>query len=118
MNHGAQSLKVTGAGGGGHMFVYATARKHKSIERIMKELGAEKVNFTYQNSGAEVFDINNLYEYEKKGFFFNLTLFRPYLEFPSRPDRINLSLFSMRQFLTPLFSLAKLSKKPSKIGKP
>ena len=60
MNHGAQSLKVTGAGGGGHMFVYATARKHKSIERVMKKLGAEKVNFTYQNSGAEVFDINNL----------------------------------------------------------
>jgi D-glycero-alpha-D-manno-heptose-7-phosphate kinase len=60
LKYGAQSLKVTGAGGGGHMFVYADTRKHESIEHIMKKLGAEKINFTYQNSGARVFDINNL----------------------------------------------------------
>ena len=60
IKNGAQSLKVTGAGGGGHMFVYADTKKHKSIESIMKKLGIEKVDFTYQNSGAKIFDINNL----------------------------------------------------------
>jgi D-glycero-alpha-D-manno-heptose-7-phosphate kinase len=60
MKNGAQSLKVTGAGGGGHMFVYADTKKHKKIESIMKKLDVEKVDFTYQNLGVRIFDINNL----------------------------------------------------------
>jgi D-glycero-alpha-D-manno-heptose-7-phosphate kinase len=60
LKHGAKSLKVTGAGGGGHMFVYAEPKKHKSIEDKLKKIGAEKVNFTYQDSGAKIFNITNL----------------------------------------------------------
>ena len=60
LKHGAKSLKVTGAGGGGHMFVYAEPKKHKSIEDILKKIGVEKVDFTYQDSGAKIFNITNL----------------------------------------------------------
>jgi len=60
LKHGAKSLKITGAGGGGHMFVYAEPKKHKSIEDKLKKIGVEKVNFTYQDSGAKIFNITNL----------------------------------------------------------
>jgi len=57
MKSGAKSLKVTGAGGGGHMFLYAETSKHKKIESALKKLNAIKVDFKYENSGAKVFDI-------------------------------------------------------------
>ena len=60
LKHGAKSLKVTGAGGGGHMLVYAEPKKHKSIEDKLKKIGAERVDFTYENSGAKIFNITNL----------------------------------------------------------
>ena len=60
LKHGAKSLKVTGAGGGGHMFVYAEPKKHKSIEDKLKKIGVEKVDFTYEDLGAKIFDITNL----------------------------------------------------------
>ena len=58
--YGGKSLKITGAGGGGHMFVYAPQRKHKSIEEAVKKLGVKKIDFKYEDSGAKIFDINSL----------------------------------------------------------
>ena len=57
---GAKSLKVTGAGGGGHFFVYADPSKHSSIIKSLKKLGVNSVDFKYQNQGAKIFEINNL----------------------------------------------------------
>ena len=60
IENGAIALKVTGAGGGGHLFIYAKPSKHDSIIKSLKKLGVNHVNFKYQNVGAKVFDINNL----------------------------------------------------------
>jgi D-glycero-alpha-D-manno-heptose-7-phosphate kinase len=60
VENGAKALKVTGAGGGGHFFVYANPSKHKSIIKSLKKLGVNNVNFKYQNEGAKIFEINNL----------------------------------------------------------
>lgn len=57
---GAMALKVTGAGGGGHFFIYAKPSKHNSITKSLKKLGVNNVDFKYQDVGAKVFDINNL----------------------------------------------------------
>ena len=58
--NGAQALKVTGAGGGGHFFIYANPSKHNSIIKSLKKLGVNNVDFKYQNQGSRVFEINNL----------------------------------------------------------
>jgi D-glycero-alpha-D-manno-heptose-7-phosphate kinase len=60
METGAMGLKVTGAGGGGHFFVYANPSKHDSITKSLKKLGVNKVNFKYQEQGAKVIDMKNL----------------------------------------------------------
>jgi len=60
IENGAMALKVTGAGGGGHFFIYAKPSKHNSITKSLKKLGVDNVDFKYQNVGAKVFDINNL----------------------------------------------------------
>ncbi len=60
LKNGAKSLKVTGAGGGGHMFVYADPKKHKSIEKNLKKIGVEKVDFKYQSQGVKTFNMMNL----------------------------------------------------------
>jgi D-glycero-alpha-D-manno-heptose-7-phosphate kinase len=60
IENGAKALKVTGAGGGGHFFIYANPSKHNSIIKSLKKLGVNKVDFKYQNDGAKVFEINNL----------------------------------------------------------
>ena len=57
---GANALKVTGAGGGGHMYVYAEPKKHNSIKMALKRIGVLNVDFKFQRSGATVFDVNNL----------------------------------------------------------
>ena len=57
---GANALKVTGAGGGGHMYVYAEPKKHNSIKKALKRIGVSNVDFKFQSSGATVFDVNNL----------------------------------------------------------
>jgi D-glycero-alpha-D-manno-heptose-7-phosphate kinase len=59
MKCGAKSLKVTGAGGGGHIFLYADTSKHKKIESALKKLDVSKVDFKYENLGANVFDIRS-----------------------------------------------------------
>lgn len=58
--NGATSLKVTGAGGGGHLYIYAEPKKHLKITKELGRLGVEKVNFLYENTGSKVFDLNNL----------------------------------------------------------
>ena len=58
--HGAKSLKVTGAGGGGHMFMYVEPKFHKKVQNRLEKLGVQRVNFTYQDSGASVVDLNSL----------------------------------------------------------
>jgi D-glycero-alpha-D-manno-heptose-7-phosphate kinase len=60
IENGAKALKVTGAGGGGHFFIYAESSKHNSIINSLKKLGVNNVDFKYQNQGAKVFEINNL----------------------------------------------------------
>ena len=57
---GATALKVTGAGGGGHLYVFAELAKHSRITRELAKIGVEKVNFQYENTGATVFTLNNL----------------------------------------------------------
>ena len=57
---GATALKVTGAGGGGHLFIYAEPKKHRALENNLKKLGVNRVDFSYNNEGATVFNINNL----------------------------------------------------------
>ena len=57
---GATALKVTGAGGGGHLYVYAETANHLKIIKSLKKLGIEKVDFKYQKEGAKVFDLNYL----------------------------------------------------------
>ena len=42
------------------MFVYAEPKKHKSIEDKLKKIGVGRVDFTYENSGAKIFNITNL----------------------------------------------------------
>ena len=60
IENGAKALKVTGAGGGGHFFIYANPSKHNSIIKSLKKLGVNNVDFKYQNQGAKIFEINNL----------------------------------------------------------
>jgi D-glycero-alpha-D-manno-heptose-7-phosphate kinase len=57
---GAIALKVTGAGGGGHLYVYAEPKKHSQIIKELTKIGVQKVNFQYENTGATVFTLNNL----------------------------------------------------------
>jgi len=57
---GATALKVTGAGGGGHLYVFAELAKHSRITKELAKIGVEKVNFQYENTGATVFTLNNL----------------------------------------------------------
>jgi D-glycero-alpha-D-manno-heptose-7-phosphate kinase len=57
---GAIALKVTGAGGGGHLYIYAEPKKHSQIIKELTKIGVQKVNFQYENTGATVFTLNNL----------------------------------------------------------
>lgn len=59
-SEGAIALKVTGAGGGGHLFVYAEPAKQTSVEKALKGLGISRVDFEYQNGGATVFNLRDL----------------------------------------------------------
>jgi|TARA_B110000438_G_scaffold292336_1_gene330542 D-glycero-alpha-D-manno-heptose-7-phosphate kinase len=58
--YGAESLKITGAGGGGHIYVYAPKNKHKKIIDEIPKLGLRQVEFKYTNFGAQIFDVSNL----------------------------------------------------------
>ena len=57
---GANSVKVTGAGGCGHIYFYAEPKKHNLIKKELKKIGVLHVDFKFEKSGADVFDVNNL----------------------------------------------------------
>ena len=59
-SNGATALKVTGAGGGGHLYVFAEVRNHSKIIKELTKIGVQKVNFQYENTGSTVFNLNNL----------------------------------------------------------
>ena len=58
--HGVEALKVTGAGGGGHLYVYAKPSKHKKIKYALKKMGVKNIPFEFINKGAKVDHIENL----------------------------------------------------------
>ena len=57
---GASSIKVTGAGGGGHLYVFADPSTHAAIEKAFKKMDVSRVIFKFQNTGATVHDLHNL----------------------------------------------------------
>lgn len=57
---GATALKVTGAGGGGHLYVFAEVKNHPKIIKELNKIGVQKVNFQYEDTGSTVFNLNNL----------------------------------------------------------
>ena len=59
-SNGAVALKVTGAGGGGHLYVFAEVRNHSKIIKELTKIGVQKVNFQFENTGSTVFNLNNL----------------------------------------------------------
>jgi len=52
LQSGATGAKVTGAGGGGHFFVYAEADRHRKIIRNLKDIGCKHMPFKVCESGA------------------------------------------------------------------
>ena len=53
-------MKVTGAGGGGHLYVYAEKSKHKSIIRNMAKIGVKNIEFRFTEDGAKVVDVGDI----------------------------------------------------------
>ena len=53
-------MKVTGAGGGGHMYVYAEKAKHNNIIKSLAKFGVKKIDFVFTDKGATVFDVNEI----------------------------------------------------------
>jgi len=60
LNNGALGIKITGAGGGGHLYAYADKSKHKSIIYSLKKAGVKHVDFKYQHQGITAIDTDIL----------------------------------------------------------
>jgi len=58
-DNGGKSLKVTGAGGGGHMYVYAEPNMQKKILKKLQKHQVYKVEYKMEESGMKIFDINS-----------------------------------------------------------
>ena len=58
--NGANALKVTGAGGGGHLYVVANPSKHKRLEKSLQKLGVKKVPFSFIDKGAQLIQLNHI----------------------------------------------------------
>ena len=58
--NGANALKVTGAGGGGHLYVIANPSKHKRLEKSLQKLGVKKVPFSFIDKGAQLIQLNHI----------------------------------------------------------
>lgn len=56
---GSKAMKVTGQGGGGHLFVYAEKKKHPKIIKNLKKLGIPYVNFKYHNTNSTVQNLSD-----------------------------------------------------------
>lgn len=59
-SNGAKSMKVTGSGGGGHLFVYTDSKKHQKITRALKKIGIPRVEFKYKDTNTMVQDMKDL----------------------------------------------------------
>ena len=58
--NGANALKVTGAGGGGHLYVVANPSKHKTIEKSLGKFGVKKIPFSFIDKGIQQIKLNNI----------------------------------------------------------
>jgi len=56
-NNGALGGKITGAGGGGYMFLYCEFDKKHIVARKLEELGAEVVEFTFEPRGLQTWEV-------------------------------------------------------------
>ena len=56
---GSKAMKVTGQGGGGHLFVYAEKKKHPKIIKNLEKLGIPYVNFKYHNTNSTVQNLSD-----------------------------------------------------------
>ena len=57
---GAIGVKVTGAGGGGHLFVYIEQSKQKSLVKKFSKIGLKQLNFNYQFMGGNVVKVSEI----------------------------------------------------------
>jgi len=60
IKYGAVGGKLTGAGGGGHLLLYAEPKKHKKIIKHMTKSGLKQIKFKFSNEGSKVL---SLYDY-------------------------------------------------------
>tara|TARA_B110000263_G_C15287222_1_gene501442 strand:- start:394 stop:1395 length:1002 start_codon:yes stop_codon:yes gene_type:complete len=56
-SNGASALKVTGAGGGGHMYLIAKPSRHKTIEKSLQKIGVKKVPFSFTDQGTRQIEL-------------------------------------------------------------
>ena len=56
---GALGGKITGAGGGGHMILYAKSDKIPYVKQSLKEKGLEVIPFSFDFNGLETWEIEN-----------------------------------------------------------
>jgi D-glycero-alpha-D-manno-heptose-7-phosphate kinase len=54
---GALGGKITGAGGGGHMFFYCESNKEQVVARRLEEAGARVVPFTFDLEGLQTWEV-------------------------------------------------------------
>jgi D-glycero-alpha-D-manno-heptose-7-phosphate kinase len=58
-NHGAIGGKITGAGGGGYMFLYCDFGTKHIVARKLEELGAQPVEFSFEPKGLQTWEIKS-----------------------------------------------------------
>lgn len=56
-SHGALGGKITGAGGGGYMFLYCEFGKRHIIAEAVEKLGAKVVDFSFEPSGVQSWEV-------------------------------------------------------------
>lgn len=54
--HGAIGGKISGAGGGGHMFFYCEQNKEKSVSKRLEEAGVKIIDFSFESSGLQTWE--------------------------------------------------------------
>lgn len=57
--HGAIGGKITGAGGGGHMFFYCKPDTELSVANALEKKGAKIIQFSFDFEGTQVWDAKN-----------------------------------------------------------
>jgi D-glycero-alpha-D-manno-heptose-7-phosphate kinase len=57
MEHGAESAKITGAGGGGFMMIYCNPSSRVKLTRVLKEKGGLALNASFTETGAQAWTI-------------------------------------------------------------